>query len=139
MSSSSTNVMIVTPTNHERRIALSLLAAAGLIALAGCVPRRPITTPMQSVLDLVETGLDRFGIAHVELDADCPAARFLDRGDTAQAPESGTDDDGNEYLYGDATTKRDVNPYNVPYYHRPTVKDQGGIDITEVTPDPVSY
>ncbi|WBT09231.1 hypothetical protein PAB09_02525 [Corynebacterium sp. SCR221107] len=63
----------------------------------------------------------------------------LDRGDTSQAPESGTDDDGNEYLYGDATTKRDVNPYNVPYYHRPTVKDQGGIDITEVTPDPVSY
>ena len=37
-----------------RRFALPLLAAAGLIALAGCVPRRLITTPMQSVLDLVD-------------------------------------------------------------------------------------
>ena len=37
-----------------RRAGLALLVGAGLIALCGCLPRRPITTPMQSVLDSVD-------------------------------------------------------------------------------------
>lgn len=63
----------------------------------------------------------------------------VDRGDTSQAPAVAHDADGNAYLYGDTTTPRDEDPSDVPYYHRPTLKDEGGVDITQVAPDPFDY